>query len=74
MDDQHPIYYGDGSNSIYKTRYDAFINFMNILDDFRLKIHKELKKKDKKRSVQANKKNTKATPATQSPNNLRSRK
>lgn len=49
MDDQHPEYRGDeNSDCIYKTKYDAFINFMNILDDFRLRLIKESKKKEKK--------------------------
>jgi alpha-amylase len=41
MDNQHP-YYNDDTNPerIYRTKYDAFANFMNILDDFRLKIHR----------------------------------
>lgn len=47
MDDQHPSYQGDLSGCTYKSKYDAFINFMNILDDFRLKLNKELKKKEK---------------------------
>jgi len=51
MDDQHPAYRGNGSsNLIYKTKNDAFINFMNILDDFRLRILKESQKKDKKQA------------------------
>lgn len=50
MDVQHPIYQNNTPNSIYKTKYDAFINFMNILDDFRLKIHQEAGKKEKRRT------------------------
>jgi alpha-amylase len=49
MDDQHPAYFSNNiSNCIYKSKYDAFINFMNILDDFRLKILEEAKSKVKK--------------------------
>ncbi len=48
MDDQHPEYHSDeNSDCIYKTKYDAFINFMNILDDFRLRLIKESKKNEK---------------------------
>ena len=51
MDDQHPTYYDVNiTNSIFKTKYDAFINYMNILDDFRLKLYKQPGKKDKKRT------------------------
>ena len=51
MDDQHPVYLnGNIADSIFKTKYDAFINFMNILDDFRLKLYKESGKKKKKQT------------------------
>ena len=51
MDDQHPAYYGNNnSNFIYKSKYDAFINFMNILDDFRIKILEKAKEKEKKQT------------------------
>lgn len=74
MDDQHPVYNGDGiSNCIYKTKYDAFINFMNILDDFRLKLHKASKKKEKKAPTQVQNKNRKHTTPTRTTNNLRSK-
>lgn len=48
MDDQHPIYQ-DNSNSfcVYKSKYDAFINYMNILSDFRLKIKETIRKRKK---------------------------
>ncbi len=72
MDDQHPAYSGDG-NYQYKTKYDAFINFMNILDDFRLRIHKESKKKEKK-EVPTQVKNKKSTNSGQTTNKLHSRK
>lgn len=49
MDDQHPAYFNNNiSNCIYKSKYDAFINFMNILDDFRIKILEETKAKEKR--------------------------
>lgn len=49
MDDQHPAYFSNNiSNCIYKSKYDAFINFMNILDDFRIKILTEAKSKGKR--------------------------
>lgn len=47
MDDQHPIYQYDGESRIYQTKFDAYANFMNILDDFRLKLHKAAKPKEK---------------------------
>jgi alpha-amylase len=36
----------------YLSPYDAFINFMNILTDFRLRIHKILEEKVKKEKIQ----------------------
>ncbi|HAH25789.1 MAG TPA: alpha-amylase [Prolixibacteraceae bacterium] len=51
MDDQHPTYLdGNIAESLFKTKYDAFINYMNILDDFRLKLYKETGKREKKRT------------------------
>lgn len=47
MDDQHPIYQEDIENRIYQTKFDAYANFLNILDDFRLKLHKAAKPKEK---------------------------
>lgn len=39
MDENHPDYYAFNNNqSINKSRYDAFINFMNILEDFRQRL------------------------------------
>jgi alpha-amylase len=50
MDDQHPVYTGNGdSNFMFKTKYDAFINFMNILDDFSIRLKKEARKHERKR-------------------------
>lgn len=52
MDDQHPAYFSNNiSNCIYKSKYDAFINFMNILDDFRIKILKFSKAQVKKQAL-----------------------
>lgn len=49
MDDQHPIYQNSTiENHPFKNRFDAFINFMNILDDFRLKIQTKTGKGAKK--------------------------
>lgn len=49
MDEQHPVYQDNSvTNYIYKSKYDAFINYMNILDDFRLKIKVATQKKHKK--------------------------
>ena len=51
MDDQHPAYFSNNiSSCIYKSKYDAFINFMNILDDFRIKILEKAKEKEKKQT------------------------
>ncbi|WP_319228986.1 hypothetical protein [Draconibacterium orientale] len=39
MDENHPDYLEQSlSQGIYKTRYDAFINFMNVLEDFRQRL------------------------------------
>lgn len=49
MDNQHPDYNDETNpNRIYRTKYDAFANFMNILDDFRLKIHRHTSRKSKR--------------------------
>lgn len=49
MDDQHPYYHDDNNpNRIFHTKYDAFANYMNILDDFRMKIHRHTAKKSKR--------------------------
>jgi len=45
MDDQHPYYHDDTlTDKIFRTKYDAFANYMNILDDFRLKVHRHVSK------------------------------
>ncbi len=42
MDENHPDYCQNCSNQImHKSRYDAFINFMNILEDFRQRLKAE---------------------------------
>lgn len=42
MDENHPSYRSDSSDqSIFKSKYDAFINYMNILEDFRQRIKAE---------------------------------
>jgi hypothetical protein len=42
MDENHPDYLGRSlSQGTCKTRYDAFINFMNILEDFRQRLKAE---------------------------------
>lgn len=51
MDEQHPDYQNNHTgNGIYKTKYDAFISYMNILDDFRLKIHQETERAEKQQT------------------------
>lgn len=42
MDENHPYYIEyNNDQSNYKSRYDAFINFMNILEDFRQRLKAE---------------------------------
>lgn len=42
LDENHPAYRDTGSvQSIYKSRYDAFINYMNLLEDFRVRLKTE---------------------------------
>jgi alpha-amylase len=44
MDENHPAYNCKTSNLFnYKSKYDAYINYMNILDDFRLRLKAEQK-------------------------------
>ncbi len=39
MDENHPDYQGSVTKpSIYKSKYDAYINYMNILEDFRQRL------------------------------------
>lgn len=38
MDENHPDYYENPTQNVYKSKYDAFINYMNILEDFRLRL------------------------------------
>lgn len=45
MDENHPDYATPESNSgIFKSKYDAFINYMNILEDFRQRLKAEKRK------------------------------
>ena len=54
MDEGHPDYNLNYSAlNTYKSKYDAFINYMNILEDFRLRLKKE---KNKQKSTQAHRK------------------
>jgi alpha-amylase len=51
MDENHPDYLEHFlSQGTYKTRYDAFINFMNILEDFRQRLNAE-RSRQKRRKV-----------------------
>jgi len=48
MDENHPAYKENyPSQSTYKSKYDAFINYMNILEDFRLRLKMEEAKQKK---------------------------
>lgn len=53
MDENHPDYHDHGSNGgIYKSKYDAYINYMNILDDFRQRLKTERSKQKLKQTIQ----------------------
>ena len=46
MDENHPAYHDCGLNSeVYKSKYDAYINYMNILEDFRQRLKAEKARK-----------------------------
>ena len=48
MDHNHPDYqHGNQENRMYKSKYDAYINFMNILSDFKARLKREAKVKKK---------------------------
>jgi len=48
MDENHPDHSSTSSaQSTYKSKYDAFINYMNILEDFRLRLKAEEAKQKK---------------------------
>lgn len=50
MDENHPTYRNSGNSpEIYKSKYDAYINYMNILEDFgqRLKAERKIEKTEK---------------------------
>jgi alpha-amylase len=52
MDENHPDYDERGSfKSIFKSNYDAFINYMNILEDFRIRLKTEKARQKTFRSV-----------------------
>jgi len=52
MDENHPAYHDEFSNTyIYKSKYDAYINFMNILEDFRHRLAAEKARKKIKSKV-----------------------
>jgi hypothetical protein len=38
MDKNHPEYNKSNDQNINKSRYDVFINFMNIVEDFRQRL------------------------------------
>jgi alpha-amylase len=44
MDENHPDYLQYNNQNTFKSRYDAFINFMNILEDFRQRLKVEKKR------------------------------
>ena len=48
MDHNHPDYqHGNQGHRIFKSKYDAYINFMNILSDFKARLKREAKGKKK---------------------------
>lgn len=52
MDENHPAYLGNGSSTdIYKSKYDAFINYMNILEDFRKRLKADKASKKNRKAV-----------------------
>jgi len=52
MDENHPDYATSGANSgIFKSKYDAFINYMNILEDFKLRLKEEKRKVKQKKTI-----------------------
>jgi len=53
MDENHPDYATTESNSgIYKSKYEAFINYMNILEDFRQRLKSEKRKVKSEKTIQ----------------------
>jgi alpha-amylase len=45
MDENHPSFSGlNRKNDIFKSKYDTYINFMNILEDFHQRLKAEVKK------------------------------
>lgn len=52
MDENHPSYrMTDPDKQVFRSKYDAFINFMNILEDFRLRLKNDLKKRKLKQKA-----------------------
>ena len=53
MDENHPDYATSEPNSgIFKSKYDAFINYMNVLEDFRQRLKSEKRKVKEKKTFQ----------------------
>ncbi|MFY9153959.1 MAG: hypothetical protein WAO52_18205 [Prolixibacteraceae bacterium] len=49
MDENHPNYQTELSGeNIFKSKYDAFINYRNILEDFKQRINSEISNKNKR--------------------------
>ncbi len=52
MNENHPAYSESGSNGyIYKSNYDAFINYMNILEDFKRRLIAEKESSKNSRDI-----------------------
>lgn len=53
MDENHPLYSSpEVISGIYKSKYEAFINYMNILEDFRLRLKAEKKNEKQRMQIQ----------------------
>ncbi|MDP2337547.1 MAG: hypothetical protein Q8N05_14100 [Bacteroidota bacterium] len=64
MDENHPAYLDNGSNGgIYKSKYDAYINYMNILEDFSQRLKAEEARKKFKPKIDRPIQNSKRTLA-----------
>ena len=51
MDENHPAFHNSEMNySIYKSKYEAYINYMNILEDYELRLKADKKTSKKKES------------------------
>jgi len=52
MDENHPYYQGNMTNSrIFKSKYEAYINYMNVLEDFKDRLIKNAQIEMSKKSV-----------------------